>query len=142
MRNLCNTTHEIEIDTSCQGRQVTQVLISHRKAAACLCGKSIVLTHLPFVFTLPIICAADTDSETHSSNEIETLHLADTDTINQAAFGVNGQWLCVWATGASSDSCYFWDVSAPKATLYGKGLYRKVCSPMLIFCAGAILTSI
>ena len=69
-----------------------------------------------------------------SSNDgPETLMIDRENTINEAAFGASGQWLCVWATGAKYDHCYFWDVTKRPPGLDGKGYYEKVSYRMRHF---------
>ena len=96
-----------------------------------------------------------------NSNSSQILRLADDDTIvskvpsihllikqcqlrdllqNQAAFGASGQWLLVWATGISSDCCYFWDVSTHPAVLHGMGRYHKLCLTLIHCCC--VLTAV
>ena len=49
----------------------------------------------------------------------------------------------MWATGISSDCCYFWDVSTHPAVLHGTGRYHKVCFTFTRrYCFAIILTSV
>ncbi|KAL8796007.1 MAG: hypothetical protein Q9195_001583 [Heterodermia aff. obscurata] len=66
IHDLREPEREIMIPTSCEGRQVTHVHLSEREIVACLCGKSIILTHLALKVS-------------------EILRLADGDTIDSAA---------------------------------------------------------
>ena len=105
----------------------SNVLLSSESLAACVYKRHVKLWYLPWVTLCPSSLRRKTDFPSRKGPQ-EDLHISTEKdfNINGACFSGNGRLLCIWASEASANHAYFYNVDSQPPTLHGKAMYVKV----------------